>query len=161
MSKVITFSRFFPSYHPRKGKPTFFVEKILNSVYNPKSIHDIPFEVQQIINQLVLLDREEKHHTIRFGHRWKAGDKFSPRVWSDKPYRSKQITFAPDIEIKKVWDIHFDEGGVIDINGFYTEVEYETIATNDGLSFKDFHFWFPIGKPFTGQIICWNENIEY
>lgn len=23
MSKVITFSRFFPAYHPKKGQPTF------------------------------------------------------------------------------------------------------------------------------------------
>jgi hypothetical protein len=28
MAKVITFSRFFPAYHPRKGEPTYFVEKI-------------------------------------------------------------------------------------------------------------------------------------
>ena len=31
MSRVMTFSRVFPSYHPRKGDPTYFVEAILNA----------------------------------------------------------------------------------------------------------------------------------
>jgi hypothetical protein len=26
--KPILFSRFFPAYHPKKGQPTYFVEKI-------------------------------------------------------------------------------------------------------------------------------------
>jgi hypothetical protein len=29
MSKVLTFSRVFPSYHPKAGHPTYFVEKML------------------------------------------------------------------------------------------------------------------------------------
>jgi hypothetical protein len=33
MSRVITFSRVFPSYHPRKGEATFFVESVLKSLY--------------------------------------------------------------------------------------------------------------------------------
>lgn len=32
--RVTTFSRYFPSYHPRKGEPTNFVFKIWNSVGN-------------------------------------------------------------------------------------------------------------------------------
>lgn len=32
MSKVITFSRTFPAYHPRKGEPTYFVEKFWTSI---------------------------------------------------------------------------------------------------------------------------------
>lgn len=32
MAKVITFSRQFPSYHPKAGQPTYFVEKVLRSV---------------------------------------------------------------------------------------------------------------------------------
>lgn len=31
MARVITFSRKFPSYHPKAGQPTHFVEQILNS----------------------------------------------------------------------------------------------------------------------------------
>ena len=32
MTKVLTFSRTFPAFHPKAGQPTYFVEKILNSI---------------------------------------------------------------------------------------------------------------------------------
>lgn len=40
------------------------------------------------------------------------------------------------------------------------------IAANDGLEVLDFHSWFSIHpkkkeQGFIGQILCWNENIEY
>lgn len=69
MSRVITFSRVFPSYHP-----------IIPSA------------------------------PVTAG---KVGDKFSPRVWSGKPYRSKMITIAPDIEVKQIWDFERDEDGCL------------------------------------------------
>lgn len=60
--RVITFSRFFPSNHPRKGEPTFFVEKILitlggENLYNPCPIQDL--------NQSQVLQANPKYHTIR------------------------------------------------------------------------------------------------
>jgi hypothetical protein len=100
-----------------------------------------------------------KYHTIRAGNRWKVGETFSARIWSGKPYRSKQVEFA-QLPIKKIWNIEFDENGVIAIDGFYTDKDYE-IAMNDGLAEDDFYSWFPMGKPFKGQIICWNENVNY
>lgn len=185
MSKVITFSRVFPSYHPRKGEPTYFVEKIWEAIGMPsfgvgnpwgEGWHDTPLtdEYLRYIRGNDDIDNKPKHHTIRAGHRWKIGDKFSPRVWSGKPYASKQITFAPDIEIKKVWNFDVDENGVCSLNGKYI-LEYEDgsmndmekqIASNDGLTDIDFFHWliYPIyksGEAFTGQIICWNENINY
>lgn len=33
MSRVITFSRTYPSYHPKAGQPTYFVEKVMNSFH--------------------------------------------------------------------------------------------------------------------------------
>lgn len=44
--------------------------------------------------------------------------------------------------------------------------ELATIAANDGITPEDFIAWFSIhpkkkGMEFCGQIICWNENIEY
>jgi hypothetical protein len=30
--KVITFSRTYPSYHPKAGQPTYFVEKVWSSL---------------------------------------------------------------------------------------------------------------------------------
>lgn len=160
MSKVITFSRIFPSYHPRKGEPTYFVEKIWKSIKEDSVKHlDVPD-----ISLHTFFDCDPKHHTIRAGHRFKAGDWFSPRVWSGKPYNSKQIIFAPDIQIKKVWDFEltFDDLFYIgkDLYAYSSSHDaLEVLSANDGLSQVDLLNWF--NKPFTGQIICWNENIEY
>ena len=103
MSKVITFSRNFPSYHPKKGAPTYFVEKVLKSIDEKHQLNVWNRSDLSFINQWALTECKPKHHTIRAGNRWKVGDKFSPRVWSDKPYKSKQITIAPDIEIKQIY----------------------------------------------------------
>lgn len=186
MSRVITFSRFFPSYHPKAGQPTYFVEKIARSIFD-----DRVFSYKQIdkvasfggydITKLNLRPVEifdPKHHTIRAGHRWKAGDWFSPRVWSGKPYNSKQIIIAPDIQVKKVWNFEIKElpsknlyalqfyinGKLIgeDVREFVGK-----LATNDGLPEIDLIDWFTLPHEFkkkmgfTGQIICWNENINY
>lgn len=182
MSKVITFSRVFPAYHPKKGQPTFFVEKIWQSFgINPLfpspslSIHNthLPYDIVHLVgDDLVYLhEYVPKHHTICAGNRWKVGDKFSPRVWSGKPYNSKQIIIAPDIEIKKIWDVKVEKevyynenSGVnvitkISINGAHKTSNYEPLAKNDGLCLDDLCNWF--AKPMIGQIICWSKNVNY
>lgn len=168
MAKVITFSMAFPSYHPKAGQPTFFVEKFLNSIYNE---HWFDTEFPELIFGSPISD-DKKHHTIRAGNRWKVGDKFSPRVWGTDinpksgrsgPYHSKQIIIAPDIEIKKVWDFEIKTDGRIYtsfINGDnVSQDKMEVVAMNDGLSLSELYNWF--NKSFEGQIICWNENINY
>jgi len=161
MSRVMTFSTVFPSYHPKAGEPTYFVEKIWQSIGLPEFeyIKDLQYEAWGF-----RIPDGAKHHTIRAGHRWKVGDKFSPRVWSGKPYQSKQIIIAPDIEVKKVWDFEltFDDlyyvgGKLYAYSSSHDALEY--LAKNDGLSQVDLLNWF--NKPFTGQIICWNDSIEY
>ena len=191
MSKVITFSRQFPAYHPKKGQPTFFVEKIWQSFgINPLfpspslSIHNthLPYDIVHLVgDDLVYLhEYVPKHHTIRAGNRWKVGDKFSPRVWSGKPYNSKQIIIAPDIEIKKVWEFEIKavkqkNSAVVYVDNrmfapiscdnlhintaFYDDLK--TLCKNDGLTVNSFADWFRLPSDFKGQIICWNENIEY
>ena len=174
MSKVITFSRVFPAYHPKAGQPTYFVEKLWKSLGNLDYQWDLVkvLQVSDALNvKMPYSEFEPKHHTIRAGNRWKVGDKFSPRVWSGKPYNSKQIIIAPDIEIKKIWDVKVEKevyynenSGVnvitkISINGAHKTANYEPLAKNDGLSLDDLCDWF--AKPMIGQIICWNENIEY
>lgn len=168
--RVITFSRFFPKGHPKEGQPTFFVEKIWESIYlMGYSGWDGFSDIAAICPQLYSHGTyPPKHHTIRAGNRWKVGDKFSPRVWSGKPYASKQIIIAPDIEIKKVWDVR------ISFVGSYIYVEKPIsknagllipagdVALNDGLSYHDFFSWFGIKKKlFEGQIICWSNDIDY
>jgi len=98
---------------------------------------------------------------------------FSPRVWSGKPYASKQIVIAPPIEIKKVWGFEIKKvrnGMLVSyqgfVNGHWADIETMGIIKNDGLSYRDFCDWFKMDLAkkethFTGQIICWNENINY
>ena len=105
MARTIIFSRKFLKGHPKYGTPTYFVEKIWESIRLPEKEYcfNLPDEYLNFLRK----ESSEiwaKHTTIRAGHRWKVGDKFSPRVWSDKPYRSKQITFAPDTIIKQIWN---------------------------------------------------------
>jgi hypothetical protein len=170
--KVLTFSRQFPKGHPKAGQPTFFVEQSLNSIM-PRGENgiinrsDINPEILPLINDFVLLDGgTRKHHTIRAGNRFKVGDMASLRVWSDKPYRSKQIEFA-QVEVKKVWPITI----IVDeiFNPIYSGnilIPTCQLAKNDGLECDDFVKWFMIhpkkaGSIFTGQIISWSDSIEY
>jgi hypothetical protein len=187
--RVITVSRTFPSYHIRAGEPTHFVEKIWESLCQNNTPAKILAENYDILN-VCDFERNKfltKHHTIRAGHRWKAGDMASLRVWADKPYWSKQIEFA-QVEIKKVWNFEiyhivkdndlflfinnkdFFSFTDYDINAidFATDLEHthlKKLAQNDGLTIPDFVSWFgldkPIVKPFVGQIVCWNDEVNY
>lgn len=186
MSKVITFSRFFPKYHPRAGQQTFFVEKIYSAIGVGGEYLHIP--LPDVDNFMYNHDEnyfEPKLHTIRAGNRFKVGEKFSPRVWSGKPYASKQIIIADDIEVKHTWDFKIvteDDDGENDWSfveflgkqytaygyGGYDDKKMVEIAKNDGLEIKDFYDWFLTGrtknqrinnesKIFNGQIICWGD----
>lgn len=174
MSRIITFSRTFPSYHPKAGQPTYFVEKIWKSLCGVSNEYTDPFMTDEYKKSIVWgyqLVEGIKHHTIRAGHSFNVGDKLSPRVWSGKPYRSKMIQFAPDIEVKKVWD--FDaEGTDFFLSGKheFTHSEgfdFSQVENNDGLLSGELFDWiclspeFNKSNKFTGQIICWNENINY
>ncbi len=145
MARVITFSSKFPAKHPKAGQATNFAELILNG---------------------------GKIHTIRAGRRWKKGMMFSPRSWSGKPYCSKQVAIAPDMELTKVYNIE-----IFDLNTRYMHIGVEVkanewyllpladVAKNDGLSIEDFEAWFNIHpkkeETFVGQILCWTNNIDY
>lgn len=179
--KVITFSKTYPSYHLKNGERTNFVEKIWASLVDQQlhlpefweGWHNLNIKYDFDVNNFD--DIIPKCHTLRAGERWKAGEWFSPRIWSGKPYNSKQVEFAPAIEIKKVWDIKFqlisrpfythkNEKGY---HVSYTEGTGKHIAINDGFeNVEDLEGWLlggtPIHNPvFEGQIICWNEKINY
>ena len=165
MSKVITFSQTFPSYHPQKGQRTYFVESFYRSLVLPKVI---PKELQDTFSTQVYLYGLSKHHTIRKGKRFKKGDFFSPRVWGTDvnpksgrsgAYHSKQIILAPDVEIKNVWNITISKDGEIRTNDNFT-LKITEVARNDGLNRIDFEQWFN-KLPFEGQIICWNNVVDY
>lgn len=203
MSRVITFSRTFPVYHPKAWQPTYFVEKLLKALTPDTTYFMAECEwcgwrgISSLLdgghsiadtgdysdplcpecgsnkiddsdeNQLAITYYNQsefvwpKHHTIRSGNRWKVGDKFSPRVWSGKPYASKMITIAPDITIEKIWDFEVVDM-VYELNGRVINYpEIQKLAENDGLSIQDFHNWFIHYETFKGQIICWNKDIQY
>ncbi|MBD3748960.1 MAG: hypothetical protein IE931_05645 [Sphingobacteriales bacterium] len=176
MSKVITFSRVFPKYHPKAGKETFFVEQLINSlgIILPFVKDDL---LPYVNDFMVLAGEMQKHHTIRAGKRFKAGDYFSPRIWSGKPYNSKQIKICDDVLIKKTWDIEINNRGgaawfEVLINGeIYGQIHHGNdedvnvlglcnLAQNDGLSLRNFQAWFS-ELPFQGQIICWSDQVDY
>jgi len=180
MSKTLTFSRTYPSYHPRKGDPTYFVEAILTQLgidYTSDSYYEWLREENIEIDSTFLAffwhslkpDVDPKSHTIRAHKRpLKIGDWFNPKCWAGKPYNKTkegywQIKFAPDIEVKKVWDfeVYFEktlqQKQVLKVKSGKSNIP--EIATNDGLELIDFLHWF--NKPFDGQIICWNEKIKY
>jgi len=178
MSRVITFSRTFPAYHPKAGQETYFIEKFWQSLYNVGKIDNClgspllekEFEVFSNPSHFII----PKYHTIRAGNRWKVGDKFSPRVWSGKPYASKQICIAPDTEVKRIWNIRIEIDEPYHVFVLVLTEKEDTfymlptsdVARNDGLSFDDFKAWFkPYCKKrenfFLGQIICWDENVNY
>lgn len=189
MSRVLTFSRTFPSYHPKKGEATNFVEKILSGIFDRQD-KKFSLEIMLATENRVLWDSQSdlffnfyfsldwtkewdiKGHTIRAGNRWKVGDKFSPRIWSGKPYQSKQITIAPDIKVKKVWDIEilFETNqihiGIPNGKNQWLLLSAGDVAKNDGLEVRDFYNWFDTKKNrkqkvLKCQIICWSDQINY
>ena len=169
MSRVITFSRQFPAYHPKAGQPTYFVEKIWKGLWDAEPSMYVPFDgYWQRYDAIFPWDNEKnnihehapKWHTIRAGHRWKVGDTFSPRVWSGKPYNSKMITIAPDIDITKIWNFEISDKVTLDGKDL-SVYDLQEIAKNDGLTFDELMAWFKFPKPFSGQVLCWNPNLEY
>jgi hypothetical protein len=185
MSRVMTFSRVFPSYHTRKGEPTYFVEAILTQLGIDYTNHDYfvwlvennPSIDEWFLNEFyerLSHDIDPKSHTIRAHKKpLKLGEWINPKCWAGRPYNKTkegywQIKFAPDIEVKKVWDVRIHTiAHWINSSGMMFPIDYKELAKNDGLSTEDFLDWF--GNPtqkgfkdvFFGHIICWNENIEY
>ncbi len=175
---VTTFSRFFPAGHPNAGKKTFFVEQILTSIYGPdfdfhfddylrKLNPDVP---EKLLDELrESLDPEQdgiKMHTIRKGDKCRACNKYSFRVWSGRPYMSRQIVIVPEVEIVRVANIHITGDRSIEIGGGFFGIMDEPygsrkmlteLAKNDGLAPSDFTEWFKPNLPFTGQIRFWKD----
>lgn len=181
--KVITFSRVFPAYHPKRGQPTHFIEKVNKSLDPNKYGLIFGEETKAHFKGLgvdfsfdVYKNCKPKHHTIRAGHNWEVGEKFSPRVWGTDinpkskrsgAYHSKQITIAPPVEIVKIFDFSISPTHYYVDNNSYSlkdEFDYEVISNisrNDGLDYEDLMGWFQWPKPFSGQILCWSKEVNY
>lgn len=127
---VITLSKAFPATHPRKGEPTGFREAF----------------------------RKTKLHTIRANYdlwskRFKkiaAGEAcLSIRQWVGKPYRKSstqrelaRLTREDGIGIQKLRIYEHEQFPVVYADRYTTPVDWQELATNDGLSLKDWRVWF-------------------
>lgn len=123
---VLMVSRVFPAYHPLRGTPTNFHQKIL---------------------------QKEKIHTIRHSYDfWKnridevneGNALLRVKEWSAKPYHSHQntlfeLTKDSGIGIQK---LEFTSLGWF-INDIDNDLSTRDLAKNDGLTYHEFLDWFP------------------
>ena len=168
MARVITLARHFLQGHPKAGQSTYFVEKAFASL----GITDTNYG-GTLVNDSVWRVCNPKHHTIRFGRRWKTGDKASLRVWSGKPYRSPQIPIASDVTLRVVnIEVDYDKRAIFIVGNFLPEIctfdiqdpDLINLSSNDGLSPQDFLDWFQVGKRkgvHEAQILIWGNVTEY
>lgn len=146
-------AKVFPSYHPRKGQETHFADEIERALRFGKG----------------------KHHTIRFGRRFKANDTATLKQWAGRPYWTEQIVLRRDIKVK-AFDIVIDyDAMVILVGGGKHAGEpfcqlregwplLREVAERDGLSTRDLLDWFKVGKmkgKHDAQIISWNYQGDY
>jgi hypothetical protein len=144
--------------HPKAGEPTHFVEKIIAGMLQNPAMKN--HQSLCGYDNLALMDCHlPKSTTIREGKNWSVGDKFSPRIWSGRPYCSPQKQICDDIEIKRVYDFKYNGFFWINRNILNT-TQLITVANNDGLTLEDFWAWFKKSH-FEGQLLVWDERIYY
>jgi len=121
---VLIVSTAFPKTHKRAGDQTGFVEKIRN---------------------------REKLHTIRANYDlWKKRidevnsgvAMLSVRVWTGKPYQSKQKEVFQSIAERGICIQKLEDPDSDYATADGTSIDWEDVAQNDGLSFEDFREWF-------------------
>lgn len=130
---VITLSKTFPAWHPRKGEPTEFLEKFLNGQTGKGNA---------------------KLHTIRANYPlWEKRIRevqngkavLSVRQWSGRPYASKQVTVATlsaddgvGIQQLRLINVYGCNRPIVGIG----DVNFHGLSKNDGLSYQDWKAWF-------------------
>lgn len=172
MSRVITFSRSYPAYHPLKGQKTYFVEKIVKGLPEVIELHPAMFTGKYGYDCNTYQTVTPKYYTIRLGNNWSVGDKFSPRVWSGIARKSKQIAICGDLEVRHTWPITIDlKKRTIYVHttlwnystGWYMGADrIELLAKDDGLTVEGFWAWFAKRGvvQVNAQIICWHEKYK-
>lgn len=119
---VLTVSIVFPKTHPRAGQPTYFPEKIKAGT-----------KIHTIRDNLELWQHRAREINAGRGI-------LSVRIWTGKPYASKQeeIMRFEEIGIQSIERTPL--GWFIDM--YDTDILTEQIARNDGLMYQDFADWF-------------------
>ena len=150
--------------HFPNGEPTYFIEKILASLFEKDKITRTEL-VQCKFDVDVFRITNCKHHTIKKGKRWKAGDKIhfctGLRTKNYKRFAPIiQVKSVQDIEIKHIYnmiDISIDskEFGWMDKEILKATNSIVELSQNDGLTIEQFANWFD--TDFEGQIIHWTD----
>lgn len=123
---VIMISEFFPAGHDKAGQPTGFPLsiKFYDKIHTIRSNYEL---------------WKKRFEKVEKGLAW-----ISLRVWSGKPYRSKQLEIfrynkSSEIGIQK---LQLDPALGWFIDDIDSDVKTEDLAENDGLSLPDFKSWF-------------------
>lgn len=124
---VLTVSEKSPSTHFRKGEETGFVEKILQKT----KIHTIRKNYPLWKKRIEQIQKGEAILSIR--------------VWTGAPYKSPQkeiiqLDQSSGIGVQRVY-IDFEKDLFL-IDQLQFNNYFQTIASNDGLTFRDFKLWF-------------------
>ena len=148
---VLIISPTFPKYHPKAGEPTYFEQKLKNTLY------DYPYTVISQENGPDILIEERKEHTVRANYKyWAPRIKevaegkavLSVRRWSGIPYNSKQIEIVqitkdncPGTQFISMHKPNPDEI-YWNIDDRRVKEQLGAVAKHDGLSLEDFRRWF-------------------
>lgn len=149
----LSFSRTFPTTHPKAGEPTYFVEKINNAIGDTESCNVV------VHTRNGVLDIWHKIHTCRGNYaRWakimsevQAGRAvIDLYYWDGKPYGKgvKQVVFATldknsrcGVQKLEFYGSFFNTNWVVGQSQLPDQL-LSTISKNDGLSLEDFKAWF-------------------
>lgn len=133
---VLMISSKFSKTHPRAGGPTYFKEKIITAVRGYKNDGGNFLKLHTIRGNYDLWAK-------RFEKINKGEACLSIREWTDKPYRSKQ---------KEIINLTREDGIGLQslrmtplgwfINDCDSDFTSEDFAKNDGLTLKEFSYWF-------------------
>lgn len=145
--------------------------------YNTASLVRLSVDTAEFVNQdkKVCVKKMLNEGYIFSRARYYPDQKLEPRVWSGKPYYSKQITFSSSLKVKNVLPITFEwlkkDHVRISLCEYVMNIRYglaasprqlliiENIARLDGFdSIDDLLQWFD--KDFYGQIIVW-DGFDY
>lgn len=129
---VITVSEKFPTTHSRKGQETNFIR----SIALKSKIHTIRGNYPLWAKRFEKIEKGEACLSVR--------------VWTGKPYKSKQkeifnLTNRDGIGIEKMELYGLFGNGRKSVT--QSVASFEKLAKNDGLSFEDFKEWFKKAKP--------------
>ena len=138
---VLTLSQNFPVTHSKAGQPTFFKDK-----FHAAITHN-----DEYWNKLHTIRANYQLWRERFDQIERGEACLSIRLWTGKPYCSKQVEIArltaedgiglEMLQFKKGHE--WGEWVIADREDYWcTHVKPSTLAMNDGLSLEDWTEWF-------------------